>query len=151
LDSCCPTHESYQWSWPKTIPDPRFFNWFFAVPGLARTHHHWKTTRRTCHRNDMSRIRHALDLFIAPLCSRPKEAGSCGVPFVPRGRPRHPREESNQFKRNGSDVKTDLKAYCCLAVFYLACTPFVFAQAPAVSPGGTVVAAGLRHGFGLPR
>jgi hypothetical protein len=62
-----------------------------------------------------------------------------------------PEEKATNFTRNGSDVKTDLKAYCCLAVFYLACTPFVFAQAPAVSPGGTVVAAGLRHGFGLPR
>jgi len=38
-----------------------------------------------------------------------------------------PEKKATNFKPNGSDVKTDLKAYCCLAVFYLACTPFVFA------------------------
>jgi len=47
------------------------------------------------------------------------------------------------FKRNGSGVEAGLKA-CRLAIFYLACAPFLFAQAPPVPPGGTVVASGLK-------
>ena len=52
------------------------------------------------------------------------------------------------FKRKGSGVKAGLKA-CCLAIFCLACGPFVFAQAPPVPPGGTVVASGLEGPRGM--
>jgi hypothetical protein len=52
------------------------------------------------------------------------------------------------LRHNGSGVKAGLKA-CSLAICYLACAPFVFAQAPPVAPGGTVVAAGLEGPRGM--
>jgi hypothetical protein len=52
------------------------------------------------------------------------------------------------FKRNGSGVKAGLTA-CCLAICYLACAPFVLAQAPPVPPGGTVIASGLEGPRGM--
>lgn len=52
------------------------------------------------------------------------------------------------LRRNGIGVTAGLKA-CSLAICYLACAPFVFAQAPPVGPGGTVVAEGLEGPRGL--
>lgn len=52
------------------------------------------------------------------------------------------------FKCKDSGVKAGLKA-CCLAIFSLACGPFVFAQGPPVPPGGTVVASGLEGPRGM--
>lgn len=52
------------------------------------------------------------------------------------------------LRRNGCGVRAGIKA-CSLAICYLASAPFVFAQAPPVPPGGTVVAAGLEGPRGL--
>jgi hypothetical protein len=58
------------------------------------------------------------------------------------------KEREMNLIRNGSGVKAGLKA-CSLAICYLAGAPFVFAQAPPVAPGGTVVASGLEGPRGL--
>ncbi|HKN61912.1 MAG TPA: hypothetical protein VJW93_12090, partial [Candidatus Acidoferrales bacterium] len=52
------------------------------------------------------------------------------------------------LKRNSSGVRVGIKA-CSLAICYLASAPFVFAQAPPIAAGGTVVAAGLEGPRGL--
>jgi hypothetical protein len=52
------------------------------------------------------------------------------------------------LSRNGCGVRAGIKA-CSLAICFLASAPFVFAQAPPVPPGGTVVAAGLEGPRGL--
>jgi len=54
------------------------------------------------------------------------------------------KENEMNFKRKGSGMKA-----CCLAIFSLACGPFVFAQGPPVPPGGTVIASGLEGPRGM--
>jgi len=58
------------------------------------------------------------------------------------------KEKEMNLKRNSSGVRVGLKAWC-LAICFLTFAPFVFAQAPPVPPGGTVVAAGLEGPRGL--
>ena len=80
---------------------------------------------------------------LLPLRWRPKRSGIMRRLFHnPWTASAFTKEKEMNFKRNGSGVKAGPKA-CCLAIFYVACTPFVFAQAPPVPPGGTVVASGL--------
>ena len=52
------------------------------------------------------------------------------------------------LKRNSSGLRAGVKAWF-LAICCLTSAPFVFAQAPPVAPGGTVVAAGLEGPRGL--
>ena len=52
------------------------------------------------------------------------------------------------LKRNSSGVRVGIKIWS-LAICCLIFAPFVFAQAPPVAPGGTVVAAGLEGPRGL--
>jgi hypothetical protein len=52
------------------------------------------------------------------------------------------------LRRNGCGVRAAIKA-CSLAICFLASAPFVFAQAPPVPPGSTVLAAGLEGPRGL--
>ena len=52
------------------------------------------------------------------------------------------------LKDNSSGVRVGIKAWC-LAICFLTFAPFLFAQAPPVPPGGTVVAAGLEGPRGL--
>ena len=52
------------------------------------------------------------------------------------------------LKRNSSGLRVGIRA-CCLAICWLTSASFVYAQAPPVPPGGTVVAAGLEGPRGM--
>jgi len=52
------------------------------------------------------------------------------------------------LKRNSTGLRVGIRVWC-LAICCLTFAPFVFAQAPPVPPGGTVVAAGLEGPRGL--
>jgi len=58
------------------------------------------------------------------------------------------KEKEMNLKDNNNGVRVGTKAWC-LAICFLTFAPFVFAQAPPVPPGGTVVAAGLEGPRGL--
>jgi hypothetical protein len=85
---------------------------------------------------------------LLPLRGRPKKSPIMRRRFEIYGRFRYFKGEKMILRHNRSDVKAGLKA-CSLAVCYLALVPFVFAQAPPIAPGGTVVAAGLEGPRGL--